>query len=40
MPHANADQRVLGFLSFDLSDEFFDALPEEELRAWECSDGG
>jgi hypothetical protein len=33
--HDEPEKRVLGFLSIDLNEEFFDSLPEEELQAWE-----
>lgn len=28
-------RRPFGFLSFEVPDEFFEPLPEEELAAWE-----
>lgn len=31
----NVDHRLLGFLVIELTDEFFDPLPEDELQAWE-----
>ncbi|GAB2509673.1 type II toxin-antitoxin system Phd/YefM family antitoxin [Paramicrobacterium agarici] len=30
-----AGERELGFVSYDVPDEFFEPLPESELAAWE-----
>lgn len=34
-PVSSPQSRELGFLSLDLPDSFFDALPDDELEAWE-----
>lgn len=35
VPLAGQDDRELGFVAYAVPEEFFDALPEEELTAWQ-----
>ncbi|WP_417554406.1 type II toxin-antitoxin system Phd/YefM family antitoxin [Microbacterium sp.] len=35
VPLQTSDQRELGFVPYDVPDSFFDALPDDELSAWE-----
>ena len=35
VPSQPRESRVLGFVAYTVPDDFLDALPEEELTAWE-----
>ncbi|MCW1957013.1 MAG: type II toxin-antitoxin system Phd/YefM family antitoxin [Mycobacterium sp.] len=37
VPMEAREARELGFVSYDVPEDFLDALPDKELTAWECN---